>query len=107
KPARAERRPFRNGFDRKPSPPRDMEAVHEGGKTLVGFPQPGSRTEDSRIQPSIEVEQESFEPRFPVLWKQVAQRGPPGLSPGTAARRAEPGLIQWMFLPHPASGANA
>jgi hypothetical protein len=67
-----------------------MEAVHEGGKTLVIFPCPCAAAEYRRIDARIEVEQEASEPRLPVVGKQLAQRSSLVFEASNGGRRSGP-----------------
>src|SRR4029077_15291948 len=51
----------------------DMEAVHEGGKALVGFAQAGEAAENAEIDPRVQPEQAALDAGLPVLGEKIAQ----------------------------------
>ena len=74
----------------EPAPPAgDVEAVHEGGKALIGLAQAGEAAEQAGIDAGVEAEQQLLDFGLPIGRKKVAQ----GFSLGSglqADRRRRP-----------------
>ena len=66
--AGSQRRHFRQRLDEQPAAPaRDMGAVHEGREALVDFTGPFAALEHGKIDPGVDIEQQPFEPRPPIV----------------------------------------